>query len=122
MRLLLDMNLTPRWVAFLQARGHSAAHWSDIGPANAKDSEICEFARKNGWIVVTSDLDFPQLLAHTRDGAPSVVLLRGQPLTPESRADALFAALSACQEELTHGAILTINWTKPPRARLLPLK
>lgn len=93
-----------------------------MGPADAKDSEICQHARENGWIVVTNDLDFPQLLAHTKGGAPSVVLLRGQPLTPEFRADALIAALSACQNELAQGAILTIDWTKPPRARLLPLE
>jgi hypothetical protein len=67
-------------------------------------------------------LDFPQILAHTKDAAPSVLLLRGQPLTPEFRADSLLGALEACAKELAQGAILTLDWTKQPRARLLPLR
>jgi predicted nuclease of predicted toxin-antitoxin system len=122
MRLLIDMNLTPRWVAFLAAQGHEALHWSKAGAPDAKDSQICEYARQNKFIVLTNDLDFPQLLAYTRDAAPSIVLMRGEPLAPEFRAESLLAALKACEVELTRGAILTLDWTKQPRARLLPLK
>jgi predicted nuclease of predicted toxin-antitoxin system len=122
MRLLIDMNLTPRWVAFLEAGGHEALHWSMVGAPDAKDTQICEYARQNGFVVLTNDLDFPQILAHTKDAAPSVLLLRGQPLTPEFRADSLLSALRACTKEMALGAILTLDWTKQPRARLLPLK
>jgi predicted nuclease of predicted toxin-antitoxin system len=31
MKLLLDMNLSPDWVAELAARGWEAVHWSAIG-------------------------------------------------------------------------------------------
>jgi predicted nuclease of predicted toxin-antitoxin system len=80
MRLLIDMNLTARWIAFLEAGGHQALHWSKVGPPDAKDSQICEFTRQDKFIVLTNDLDFPQILAHTRSVAPSIVLMRGQPL------------------------------------------
>ena len=42
MRLLIDMNLTPRWVHFLQNAGYDVVHWSSVGCNSAKDSEICE--------------------------------------------------------------------------------
>lgn len=82
MRLLVDMNLTFRWVQVLNNAGHSSAHWSSIGEPTATDSDICVLAREQGYAVLTNDLDFPQILAHTRESGPSVVLLRGEPLTP----------------------------------------
>jgi predicted nuclease of predicted toxin-antitoxin system len=32
MKILLDMNLSPRWVRFLEQQGFEAAHWS-TGPS-----------------------------------------------------------------------------------------
>ncbi len=32
MRLLIDMNLTPRWVTLLEAHGHEAVHLVEIRP------------------------------------------------------------------------------------------
>lgn len=31
MKVLVDMNLTPRWVRFLVASGHEALRWSEVG-------------------------------------------------------------------------------------------
>jgi predicted nuclease of predicted toxin-antitoxin system len=73
-------------------------------------------------VLVTNDLDFPQILAYTADSKPSVILLRGEPLIPELRARALLSGIAECTAELDAGAILTIDWTDKPRARLLPLK
>ena len=121
MRLLIDMNLTPRWVSFLQNSGHEAVHWSTIGSRSAKDSQICDHARKYGFVLLTNDLDFPQILAHTKGAAPSVMLLRGEPLVPEARGSALLGALQDCEVELNLGAIVTLDWSDKPRARVLPL-
>jgi len=116
MPLLVDMNLTPRWVQELVGAGHEALHWSEAGNPTASDAEICTFAREDEYVVLTNDLDFPQILAHT-----SVVLLRGEPLTPETRGSALLQALQDCVSELAQGAIVSLDWTLPPRARVLPL-
>jgi predicted nuclease of predicted toxin-antitoxin system len=35
MRLLVDMNLTPRWVHFLQDAGYEVVDWSSVGPNSA---------------------------------------------------------------------------------------
>jgi predicted nuclease of predicted toxin-antitoxin system len=116
------MNLTPRWVEQLNDAGYQAAHWSSVGDMRAADRTICAHARERGCIILTNDLDFPQILAHTGDRGPSVVLLRGEPLTPETRGLALLAALKNCESELLHGAVVSLDWSGPPRARVLPLR
>lgn len=121
MRFLIDMNLTPRWAAYLVESGYEAVHWSVMGNNAAKDSEICEYARIHGFVLLTNDMDFPQILAHTHQSGPSVVLLRGEPLTPEQRGTAMLNALQSSENELSAGAILTLDWSDQPRARLLPL-
>jgi predicted nuclease of predicted toxin-antitoxin system len=65
MRILVDMNLTARWVEHLNGAGHEALHWSSLGSPAAKDREICAYARERGYVILTNDLDFPQILAHT---------------------------------------------------------
>jgi predicted nuclease of predicted toxin-antitoxin system len=121
MRLLVDMNLTPRWVQVLSDAGHEALHWSAAGDPGASDAHICAFAREHGYFILTNDLDFPQILAHTRERGPSVVLLRGEPLTPEARSQGLLRALEDCADDLNQGAIVSLDWSGPPRARVLPL-
>jgi predicted nuclease of predicted toxin-antitoxin system len=122
MRLLVDMNLTPRWVEFLASAGHEAVHWSSVGSISAKDAYICEFARQHTYVILTNDLDFPQILAHTRNAAPSIVLLRGEPLVPEVRGAALLGALSASESDINQGAIVTLDWLDRLRFRVLPLR
>ena len=93
-----------------------------LGSIDASDSTICEYARDRGLVLITNDLDFPRILAHTSQGKPSVILLRGEPLVPEARGEALIAAIGECSAELDAGAILTIDWLDRPRAHLLPLR
>ncbi len=121
MRLLIDMNLTPRWVQRLTEAGHECCHWSEVGPGATPDNEICDYARKHGFVLVTNDLDFPQILAFTAEAKPSVILLRGEPLVPELRAATLVSAIADCRRT-GKGAILTLDWTDKVRARLLPLR
>jgi predicted nuclease of predicted toxin-antitoxin system len=122
MKVLIDMNLTLRWVSYLSAAGHNAEHWSAVGGVSAEDEEICAYARDRGLIVLTNDLDFPRILACTGASGPSVILLRGSPLTPETRGPALLLIMANRREELVTGAILAVDWTDRPRARLLPLR
>ena len=50
-----------------------------------------------------------QILSLTKAPEPSVILLRGQPLTPEVGGEALLAAITDCANDLDVGAILTID-------------
>ena len=74
MKLLVDMNLSPRWVQLLRDAGWEAAHWSTVGKPNATDSEITAYAAANNYVILTSDLDFGAILASTRELLPRSAL------------------------------------------------
>jgi predicted nuclease of predicted toxin-antitoxin system len=120
MKLVIDMNLSPRWTAVLRDAGFDARHWSDIGTPNAPDVEILAYAKANGCVVVTHDLDFSAILAATGGGGPSVVQIRAQDLTPESIGPQLVAALRQMRGELEAGALVSLD-PNHARLRMLPL-
>lgn len=39
-QILIDMNLSPDWVAELGKHGWAATHWTAVGDPRAKDREI----------------------------------------------------------------------------------
>lgn len=120
MKLLVDMNLSPRWVKLLDAAGIEAEHWSEIGAANAPDSEIMAFAKANGYVVLSHDLDFSAILAATHGDKPSVVQIRSEDLSPDVIGRPVIDALHQMTMELEEGALLTVD-PKRTRLRVLPL-
>ena len=52
MKLLVDMNLSPRWVEVLSGAGVQAVHWSTLGAKNATDFEIMAYAGANDYVVI----------------------------------------------------------------------
>ena len=120
MKLLLDMNLSPRWRGVLAAAGHDATHWSEVGDSRAADADIMGFAEREGFTVLTHDLDFGAILAATTAGRPSVIQLRGDDISPEASAATVLTAIADCQSDLEAGALLTIDLTRF-RLTLLPL-
>lgn len=120
MKFLVDMNLSPRWVAWLVSLGHEACHWSDIGPPDATDSTILAWARTQGTVVLTHDLDFGDILAATGGSSPSVVQLRSGSLAVDALGPLVERALRAADAELAAGALVTIDAARH-RVRLLPL-
>lgn len=121
MRNLVDMNLSPRWAVLLTDAGVEASHWSTLGPANAPDAEIMAFARTNGYVVLTHDLDFSAILAATGGDKPSVVQIRADDISPDMIGKTVINALSQMADELDHGALLTVD-PRRTRLRLLPLR
>ena len=69
MKLLVDMNLSPRWIALLTTSGFEALHRSTVGQANARDTEIMAWAAANGYVVLTHDLDQRYPGNHSRHGS-----------------------------------------------------
>jgi predicted nuclease of predicted toxin-antitoxin system len=47
MKVLIDMNLSPRWLDLLTGAGLEAVHWSTLGAGNAPDLEIMTYAKAN---------------------------------------------------------------------------
>ena len=93
MKLVLDMNLSPRWIEILVEQGWKAVHWSSVGDARASDRSIISWARDNGHVVVTHDLDFGALLAASSAEKPSVIQVRIRYVMPQSMAPILIDAL-----------------------------
>jgi predicted nuclease of predicted toxin-antitoxin system len=120
MKFLIDMNLSPSWVAVLCQLDWDAAHWSVMGSPNAPDSEIIAFAAANGYVLITHDLDFGAILAVTHGRKPSVVQIRAENVSAEAIGRQTVAALRHLQGELEAGALLTIELDRT-RVRLLPL-
>jgi predicted nuclease of predicted toxin-antitoxin system len=119
MKLLLDMNLSPRWVPLFIKAGWEAVHWSSIGKGNAPDSEIMSYAKQYDFVVVTHDMDFSAILAATHGEKPSVVQIRIDDVSLSS-GDRMVAALRYLQTELEQGALVTIGANRS-RVRMLPL-
>ena len=121
MKLLVDMNLSPRWVNLLASAGIDAVHWSTVGPANAPDSAIMAYARANDFVVLTHDLDFGAILAATRGEKPSVVQIRAEDVSPDVTGANVITALRQMSEELEQGALITVDSNRT-RLRVLPLQ
>jgi predicted nuclease of predicted toxin-antitoxin system len=120
-KLLVDMNLSPRWVGVLSDAGIEAAHWSIIGAKNAPDSEIMAYASLNDYVVLTHDLDFSAILAASHGEKPSVVQIRAEDVSPDVIGKQVIIALRQMETELAQGALLTIDSSRT-RLRLLPLR
>lgn len=76
MKLLLDANLSCRLTKKLAAEFPDCLHVTRTGlPIPAEDIAIWQWAKTNGWIIVTNDDDYYHL-SNTYGFPPNVVLLR----------------------------------------------
>ncbi|MFO0916659.1 MAG: DUF5615 family PIN-like protein [Pirellulales bacterium] len=120
MKLLIDVNLSPRWCGILQAAGWDSVHWSQVGAVTASDHELMQWAFDERRVVLTHDLDYGAMLAATKATGPSVVQVRTQDVRPASLAPTLIPVLQEFETELLAGALLVVDEAKS-RIRLLPL-
>jgi predicted nuclease of predicted toxin-antitoxin system len=79
-----------------------------------------DWARKNGFVVFTNDLDFSRLLALTHDKGPSVIQGRAQNVMPGHIGAIVAHILKRYQKEIEQGALLSFDENKA-RTRILPL-
>ncbi len=121
MKVLIDMNLSMKWVPVFEQYGWRAVHWRNIGEPHASDSTIMAWARENGYVVFTQDLDFGTLLATTYVQKPSVIQVRIQNALPENLGPWLVGILQQHQASLESGALLTVTEDRT-RVRILPFK
>jgi predicted nuclease of predicted toxin-antitoxin system len=113
MRLLLDANLSPRLLGPLRDAGYDTTHVADVELATATDPEIFDHAVVHGFVVVTTDSDFPMLLAIGRAKSPSVIHLRHvAELGPDDHAKLLLANLSRITDELERGVVVSMSPTR----------
>lgn len=109
MKLLADVNISPRVVAALRADGFDAVRVTDVMPATSRDEDILAEAARLGAVLVSQDQDFSAILAMTGATRPSHVNLRVSFVDPDRIARTIAAAVRAAPDDLEAGAIITIN-------------
>jgi len=120
MKYLLDHGLPRSAAALLRERGYDAVHTGEIGYAAAEDSAILERARQENRVVITLDADFHMLLAQSGASLPSVIRVRIEGLRAEALTELLQRVVDDWLNELTIGAVLTIQ-ARRVRCHRLPL-
>lgn len=121
MKFLANMGISPITVEWLQSLGHEAVHLHELGFDRWADIDILGKAREEGWIVLTSDLDFGDLLAASRDALPSVVIFRLKDMRPDNVNAHLLSLFDQHSEDLTQGVIVSVTERKL-RVRRLPVE
>jgi predicted nuclease of predicted toxin-antitoxin system len=119
-KLLIDMNLSPRWVDFLSNAGFEARHWSKLGAKSTPDPAFVTYARTHGYVVFTCDMDFNAIIAVTQGAKPSIVVISARDPSPDLVGEQVLAALRIAGADLERGALAAID---SPRKRMwvLPL-
>jgi len=75
MKLLFDQNLPPRLPRTLADIYPESVHVREIGMRDAADTEIWEYARIKGFVIVSKDSDF-QARSLLYGGPPKFIWLR----------------------------------------------
>ncbi|MEW9807220.1 DUF5615 family PIN-like protein [Mesorhizobium marinum] len=75
MRLLLDQNISRRVALALGAHGIEIQHVSSCGLGSASDARIWNFAKDNGYAILSKDADFHHM-SFTFGAPPKTIWLR----------------------------------------------
>ena len=121
MRFLADMGISPRTVRFLRALGHEALHLHERGLERLSDADILTMAREDGYVLLTHDLDFGELVAESGARLPSVVTFRLRNMRSDNVNRHIHALLDQHGEKLLSGVMITVS-EGSIRVRRLPIE
>jgi predicted nuclease of predicted toxin-antitoxin system len=107
MRLLLDMNVSPKVAERLRAEGHDAVHLRGLGFGRLPDHDVFAHAKTEQPIVVTFDLDFGEIVG--QDAGTGVVLLRLRSVRPAHVQQRVPIALNEGAAALRAGAVVLVE-------------
>ncbi|MFN8387873.1 MAG: DUF5615 family PIN-like protein [Anaerolineales bacterium] len=120
MKFLADMGISPRVVSILRERGHEASHLREQDLGTLPDGEILAKARVEGFVLLTHDLDFGELLAASGGKLPSVIIFRLKDMRAENVNIHLFSILDKHSAALEKGVVCSVTEGKV-RIRELPI-
>lgn len=120
MKFLANMGISPLTVTFLRGRGHDALHLHEQELDRLPDPDILEKARSEDRVLLTTDLDFADLLAHSWAQLPSVILFRLRDMRPDNVNEYLARVLDRFSQELATGAVISVT-ERELRVRPLPI-
>jgi predicted nuclease of predicted toxin-antitoxin system len=120
MRFLVDMGLGVRVAEWLRSEGHDAHHLDEVGLRRISDDEIFAKAAAEHRIIITTDLDFGEIVAHAHGTTVSAVVLGlARPRTTHV-IDRLTKVIGETGLALQDGAIVLVEQARH-RVRRLPL-
>ena len=119
-RLLADMHVSPRTVAFLRALGHDVVRVNEVMPATSTDEAIVVRAVDDARVVLTQDLRFSAILGRAGQRAPSLISLRLSSSRVEFVNSILERVLPLVERDMAAGAIVTVEDSRI-RTRRLPI-
>jgi predicted nuclease of predicted toxin-antitoxin system len=99
MKLLLDENLSRRIVPFLQQNYPDSSQVVLLGLQAATDAEIWEFAKTQGYVVVSRDADFSDLSV-LKGAPPKLIRLRTPNLSRVSTLNLLLSSQMLVEQVL----------------------
>jgi predicted nuclease of predicted toxin-antitoxin system len=112
--------LAVRVAEWLRHEGHDAGHLDEAGLQRMSDHEIFALAAREHRIIITTDLDFGEILAHSRQASTSVIVFQlAWPRTVRI-IERLATVLGAAGPALQQGAIVLVEETRY-RVRRLPI-
>lgn len=91
-KLLFDQNLSHRLPPAVADVYPDAAHVRDFSLERAEDDVVWNFAKSNGFTIVSKDTDFHHL-SFARGAPPRVIWLANAPVRPSGAAPASVALL-----------------------------
>jgi len=121
MKALLDMPVSKSLLGILRAHGHDGVHAHEIGLDRATDRQILEVARREGWVIITADLDFPRLLALISTDGPGLILFRGGNYSDAEMQSLLGRVLTEVPSEVIESSVCVVD-SKRIRITRLPLR
>jgi predicted nuclease of predicted toxin-antitoxin system len=101
MKLLFDQNISFRIISRIIQDFSDSKHVSDVGLAGAEDPDIWQFAKKEGFVIVTFDSDYYDItLIH--GCPPKVIWLRTGNLSTHQIAHLLVSNRDALKEFISN--------------------
>ena len=94
MKLLLDENLSPRLIEQLSDLYPGSAHVQECGLGSTDDAAIWEYAKSNGFTIVSKDSDFGER-SILLGSPPKLIWVRAGNCTSEDIKGLLRAAFSS---------------------------
>ena len=120
MHFLADMGVSLSVTNWLRSSGHDISHIAELGLKRLPDQDIFEKAIFENRIILTWDLDFGEILAHSRGKVVSVILFRLNNTTSRFVIRRLSVVLPDAERSLLVGAIVVVEDARH-RIRRLPL-
>ena len=120
MRFLVDMGLAVRVAEWLRNEGHDATHLQEAGLPRLSDHEIFALAARERRIIVTTDLDFGEIVARSRQASTSVIVFRLVWPRTIRVIERLARVVGAAGPALERGAIVLVEESRY-RVRRLPI-